>query len=83
MSCMGENMKEKPNRSILKAISWRITGSLDTIIVSFFVTGSVKIAFSIGVVEVFTKMLLYYLHERAWNKIQFGREIEKDMDYNI
>ena len=80
---MGENMKEKPNRSILKAISWRITGSLDTIIVSFFVTGSVKIAFSIGVVEVFTKMLLYYLHERVWNKIQFGREIEKDMDYNI
>ena len=83
MSSMGENMKEKPNRSILKAISWRITGSLDTIIVSFFVTGSVKIAFSIGVVEVFTKMLLYYLHERVWNKIQFGREIEKDMDYNI
>ena len=68
-------MREKPNRSILKAISWRITGSLDTILVSYLITGTIKIAASIGVVEIITKSILYYLHERVWNKINFGREI--------
>ncbi len=68
-------MREKPNRSILKAISWRITGSLDTILVSYLITGNIKIAASIGVVEIITKSILYYLHERVWNKINFGREI--------
>ncbi|MBU0559517.1 MAG: DUF2061 domain-containing protein [Bacteroidetes bacterium] len=66
-------MREKRNRSILKAISWRVTGSLDTMLVSFIITGNIRIAASIGVVEVLTKTVLYYFHERAWDKIRFGR----------
>ncbi|MFA3783519.1 DUF2061 domain-containing protein [Melioribacteraceae bacterium 4301-Me] len=67
-------MYEKTYRSLLKSISWRITGTLDTMIISYFVTGSLKISLSIGFVEVFTKMFLYFLHERAWNKINLGRK---------
>ena len=61
-------------RSIVKAVSWRITGSIDTFIVSYFITGKAIIAISISGVEVFTKIMLFYLHERVWNKLDFGRK---------
>ena len=76
-------MHEKPHRSIAKALSWRLTGTLDTIIVSFFISGRISIALSIGFVELFTKLFLYYLHERAWNRISFGRVREKSPEYSI
>ena len=60
-------------RSLAKAISWRITGTLDTMVISFIITGRVKLALSIGFVELFTKIGLYYLHERAWNRIALGK----------
>jgi phosphoadenosine phosphosulfate reductase len=66
-------MIEKHNRSILKAISWRFFGSIDTILVSLLITKSVKLAASIGFIEIFTKMILYYFHERLWNKTNFGK----------
>jgi uncharacterized membrane protein len=69
-------------RSALKAISWRITGTLDTILVSWVITGTFKLAISIGVVEVFTKMALYFFHERIWNKIRYGRARVAE-DYEI
>jgi len=71
---------EKRWRSITKAVSWRITGTLDTIVVSWLITRSFRVAVSIGGVEVFTKMLLYYFHERAWNRIKAGRATT---DYQI
>jgi uncharacterized membrane protein len=61
------------SRSFAKALSWRATGSIDTMVISFFVTGSVKLAATIGLTEIVTKSVLYYLHERAWLKIPFGR----------
>lgn len=73
-------MKEKHYRSIVKSLSWRATGTLDTIVVSYFVTGKIKLALSIGLVELFTKIGLYYLHERVWNRIPFGRIKEKDYE---
>ena len=76
-------MHEKPYRSVVKAISWRTVGTLDTMIVSYFVTGSLVMAASIGTIEVITKMALYYFHERAWNKISFGRVKEPVVDYQI
>lgn len=60
-------------RHILKTISWRILGTLDTIIISWIITGSVEWGLAIGGIEVITKMLLYYFHERAWYKFsKFG-----------
>lgn len=61
------------SRSFAKAISWRITGTVDTMVISFVVTGSVKLAATIGLTEVLTKSLLYYLHERAWLRVPYGR----------
>ena len=60
-------------RHILKTISWRIIGTLDTMILSWIITGSLKIGVAIGSVEVITKMVLYYFHERVWYKYsKFG-----------
>jgi len=75
-------MTEKHYRSIVKAISWRATGTVDTIVISFLITGQAKWAISIGFVELFTKVFLYYVHERIWNKLSFGRVKPKD-DYTI
>ena len=55
-------------RHILKTVSWRIRGTVDTIVLSGFITGSWKFGLAIGGVEVITKMVLYYFHERAWYK---------------
>lgn len=67
-------MKEKLKRSLLKTFSWRITGTIDTIIITLLITGDLNIAATIGVVEIFTKLALYYFHERIWNKINYGKE---------
>ena len=66
-------MHEKPYRSVVKTISWRTVGTIDTIVVSYFITGNLIMAASIGSIEVLTKMALYYFHERAWNKLSFGK----------
>lgn len=76
-------MHEKPYRSVVKTISWRTVGTLDTMIVSYFVTGSLVMAASIGSIEVVTKMILYYFHERAWNKLSFGKVKPVENDYQI
>jgi uncharacterized membrane protein len=57
---------EGHGRSFIKAVSWRAVGSIDTFTIGFFITGRVSLAGSIAAVEVVTKILLYYLHERAW-----------------
>mgnify|MGYP001825097414 CR=1 FL=1 len=71
-------MAEKASRSIAKTVSWRTVGTLDTVIISYFITGDLTMAASIGSIELFTKMGLYYFHERAWNKISFGKVEEPD-----
>lgn len=65
---------DRPIRSLAKAVSWRVTGSIDTILLSWFFTGSLTTAAAIGLTEVVTKMVLYYLHERIWNRIPLGRD---------
>jgi uncharacterized membrane protein len=65
--------KEKPLRSIAKSVSWRIVGTLDTILISWIITGKLELAFSIGSIELITKMILYFFHERAWNTIKWGK----------
>jgi uncharacterized membrane protein len=66
-------MADKHYRSFVKAVSWRMTGSIDTLIISFLITGRLKYAFTISGVELFTKIGLYYFHERLWEKIPLGR----------
>lgn len=60
-------------RSFVKAVSWRFIGSLDTFMLSWLVTGKLKYAVSIATAEAVTKIVLYYLHERAWRLVKWGR----------
>jgi uncharacterized membrane protein len=55
-------------KSLLKTISWRVLASTDTLMISWFFTGDIKIAGSIMSLEIFTKMFLYYFHERVWTR---------------
>ncbi|WP_299012042.1 DUF2061 domain-containing protein [uncultured Polaribacter sp.] len=64
---------EKPLRSVLKALSWRVIGTLDTLVVSYLLTGELVLATSIASVDFLTKLLLYFFHERIWNKIKWGK----------
>jgi uncharacterized membrane protein len=73
-------MADKHYRSLIKGVSWRVTGSIDTLIISYFVTQKLSWALSIMSVEFFTKVLLYYFHERVWEKLSFGRVKETKQD---
>lgn len=69
--------REAHSRSLAKAISWRVLGSIDTFLLSLLFTADVKAAGAIAGTEVLTKMLLYYLHERAWSRIGWGMDKDK------
>lgn len=64
-------------RHVLKTITWRFLGSIDTIIIGWLISGQAEVGLSIGGLELGTKMILYYLHERLWYKTKFGIETGK------
>jgi uncharacterized membrane protein len=66
-------VRDSHPRSIAKAVSWRITGSIDTFALSYVFTGSAKLAGSIAGAEMATKMVLYYVHERAWSAVRWNQ----------
>ena len=59
-------------RSILKTISWRVVGTLDTIALGWFITGDPAVGLKVGGLELITKFILYYIHERLWIKNKYG-----------
>ena len=63
---------ESRKRHIAKTFTWRTIGTLDTMLLAWIISGDPLRGIHIGVAEVITKMILYYLHERAWYKINFG-----------
>jgi len=65
---------ESRKRHIAKTFTWRLVGTVDTMLLAWFISGDPMIGLQIGFAEVVTKMVLYYLHERAWYKIDFGVE---------
>ena len=70
-------------RHILKTITWRIIGTIDTIILGWVISGDPTIGLSIGGLELVSKMALYYLHERVWYKINFGIKKSNNEDRDI
>ena len=66
-------MSDTSVRSLVKAISWRVTGTIDTFVISWLITGQVRSATGIAFTEIMTKIILFWLHERGWNKIQWGK----------
>lgn len=65
--------QENIKRSIVKTISWRVVGTLATVTISYLITGTLALAFSIGGIELVSKMVLYFFHERAWTNIKWGK----------
>lgn len=66
-------MTVQRKRHIAKAISYRLLGSVQTVIIGYILTGSVYISSIAGGVELIVKPVLYYIHERIWYRwIKFG-----------
>ncbi len=66
-------MVESHKRSVAKAISWRIAATLTTVIIVYIFTHKLVLAMEVGLVEVIAKMVVYYLHERVWNRLKWGK----------
>lgn len=66
------NGDDSKKRHLAKTISWRFIGTVDTMLLAWFITGNPMTGLKIGLTEVVTKMILYYLHERTWYKINYG-----------
>jgi uncharacterized membrane protein len=71
---------EAHSRSFVKAVSWRILGSIDTFVISYFITGHLVFAASIASVESFTKIGLFSFHERVWAVVPWGRPAVIEID---
>lgn len=65
-------------RHTIKTITWRIIGTLDTMLLAWLISGSLVMGTQIGGIEVVTKMILYYIHEKVWYKLPFGIESHKN-----
>lgn len=68
----GGKILESRKRHIVKAVTWRFFGTMDTMLLAWLISGNPLIGMKIGLAEVVTKMALYYVHERIWYKTNFG-----------
>ena len=67
-------MTESPTRSLVKTISWRITGSGATFAISYAVLGDITVSGTIAVIQLTFNTLLYFVHERVWDRVSWGRK---------
>jgi len=67
-------MSDTAVRSLAKAASWRITGTIDTFLISWLITVEILLATGIAFTEIMTKICLFWLHERVWNRINWGKD---------
>lgn len=74
---------ESRKRHLAKTISWRLIGSISTMLLAWLITGNPFLGIKIGLAEIVTKMLLYYLHERIWYKIGLGLEERKKIKKSL
>ena len=65
--------EESAMRSVIKAVSWRVLATLTTTLLVYAFTGRTDIAVTVGLLEAVTKVVLYYFHERFWNRLNVGR----------
>ena len=66
-------MSDTTRRSLVKTISWRITGSSATFLIAYLISGNISIAGTIAAIQLTANTILYYIHERVWNKIRWGQ----------
>ena len=82
MAMSGKINTDKKIRSIFKAISWRLLATMTTFLISFFITHNLRFALSIGSVEVLSKLILYYIHERLWQQFNVWRYHDNAFESN-
>jgi uncharacterized membrane protein len=75
-------IQETKRRSLYRVISWRITATITTMLISWLITDNTAIAFQIGFLEVTAKIMLQYGHERLWNRLKWGYHSPSE-DYHI
>ena len=66
---------ENRSRTLFKTLSWRILATSTTLLLVYFFTQNLVISTSISIIEIVVKTIIYYLHERIWDTINFGRKI--------
>ena len=64
---------ETQKRSIAKTISWRVVATIITGVVTYFLTGRLDFAVTVGLADTFVKFFTYYAHERTWTRISYGK----------
>ncbi|MBP50503.1 MAG: hypothetical protein CMA68_00245 [Euryarchaeota archaeon] len=67
-------MSASRKRSLVKTLTWRVLATADTFVIAYLITGEFTVATSIAGLEVMTKMVLYYLHERGWSSFEWGQD---------
>lgn len=67
------DLNDSHSRSLLKTVTWRITGSTSAMIIAYLITGSVGISSTIGIAHLVVNTILYWMHERIWAKVMWGR----------
>ena len=70
-----KGVHEEHKRSALKAISWRIIATCTTMFLVYVFTGQLEATASVGISDAVLKMMFYFLHERGWNRVTFGRSL--------
>lgn len=80
---VGAYMTETHARSIIKAVSYRFLGSMATALIFYVLSGNAKLSAGAGVTDMVVKIGLYFLHERLWDRISFGRKPEPSPEYEI
>lgn len=69
---------ESRKRHLAKTVTWRLVGTLDTMLLAWWISGNPLIGLQVGLAEIVTKMVLYYFHERVWFRINFGLSNRKE-----
>jgi uncharacterized membrane protein len=67
-------LNDTAKRSLVKTLTWRVTGSTSTFTIAYLVTGSVGMSSGIAVIQMLVNTVLYLIHERAWNRTHWGRD---------
>ncbi len=66
-------MRDSGARSLVKTLSWRITGSGATFLVTYLISENLGMSGTIAIIQLVLNTLLYYIHERIWNRVVWGR----------
>ncbi|MDH5755454.1 MAG: DUF2061 domain-containing protein [Nitrospinota bacterium] len=74
---MSVKIRSSFNRSFAKAFSWRLVATFTTVVIAYLATGKIHVALEIGFFEFFFKIGVYMLHEKVWNSIPYGLNVEK------